>query len=101
MVAVAAARLIAVAGLGIDAYVHLDLASAYSEAVAPVNEGILFQADAVLALVTALILILSARCLAFLLGFGIVLLAVPARSRPAATAAGASGHRGSNFRPRE
>jgi hypothetical protein len=69
--AVAAARLIAVAGLGIDAYVHLDLASTYSEAEAPVNEGILFRAEAVLALLTALALILWARRLSFLLGFAI------------------------------
>ena len=41
--AVAAVRLIAVVGLGIDAYVHLDLASTYSEAQAPINEGILFR----------------------------------------------------------
>lgn len=53
-VAVAAARLVAVVGLGIDAYVHLDLASTYAEAEAPVNEGILFRAEAVLALLTAL-----------------------------------------------
>lgn len=43
-IAVAAAGLIAAAGLVIDAYVHLDLASAYSEIPAPVNEGILFRA---------------------------------------------------------
>jgi hypothetical protein len=69
--AVAAARLIAVVGLGIDAYVHLDLASTYSEAEAPVNEGILFRAEAVLALLTALALILWARRPSFLLGFAI------------------------------
>lgn len=67
--AVAAVRLIAVVGLGIDAYVHLDLASTYSEAEAPINEGILFRAEAVLALLTALALILSARRLSFLAGF--------------------------------
>jgi hypothetical protein len=66
---VAAVRLIAVVGLGIDAYVHLDLASTYSEAEAPISEGILFRAEAVLALLTALALILSARRLSFLLGF--------------------------------
>jgi hypothetical protein len=33
--AVAVVRLIAVAGLAIDAYVHLDLASTYSESLAP------------------------------------------------------------------
>jgi hypothetical protein len=69
--AVAAARLIAVVGLGIDAYVHLDLASTYAEAEAPVNEGILFRAEAVLALLTALALILRARRLSFLLGLAV------------------------------
>ncbi|HEY2075212.1 MAG TPA: hypothetical protein VGH53_02645 [Streptosporangiaceae bacterium] len=69
--AVAAVRLIAVAGLSIDAYVHLDLASTYSEAQAPVNEGILFRAAAVLALFTALALIKSARRLPLMLGFAV------------------------------
>lgn len=69
--AVAVARLITVVGLGIDAYVHLDLAPTYSEAQAPVNEGILFRAEAVLALLTALVLILCARRLSFLLAFAV------------------------------
>jgi hypothetical protein len=69
--AVAAARLITVVGLGIDAWVHLDLASTYAEARAPISEGVLFRAEAVLALLTALVLILSARRLSFLLGFAV------------------------------
>jgi hypothetical protein len=69
--AVAALRLIAVAGLVIDAYVHLDLASTYSEAPAPINEGILFRAEAVLALLAALALILTARRVTFLLVFAV------------------------------
>jgi hypothetical protein len=69
--AVAAARLIAVAGLSIDAYVHLDLASTYAEAQAPVNEGTLFRAEAVLALLTGLALIMSARRLPFVLGLAV------------------------------
>lgn len=69
--AVAAARLITVAGLGIDAYVHLDLAPAYSEAAAPISEGVLFRAEAVLALLTAIALILSARRRSFLAGFAV------------------------------
>ena len=69
LAAVATVRLIAVVGLGIDAYVHLDLASTYSEAEAPINEGILFRAEAVLALLTARTLILFARRLSFLAGF--------------------------------
>jgi hypothetical protein len=66
-----AIRLIAIAGLGIDAYVHLDLASTYSEAAAAISEGALFRAEAALALLTALALILSGRRLAFLLGLAI------------------------------
>jgi len=69
--AVAAARLIAVAGLSIDAYVHLDLASTYAETQAPVNEGTLFRAEAVLALLTGLALIMSARRLPFVLGLAV------------------------------
>jgi hypothetical protein len=68
---VTAARLIAVAGLSIDAYVHLDLASTYAEAQAPVNEGILFRAEAVLALLTGLALSTSARRLPFVLGLAV------------------------------
>jgi hypothetical protein len=68
---VAAVRLIAVVGLGIDAYVHLGLASTYSEARAPVNEGILFRAEAVLAILTALALVLCARRLSFVLCFAV------------------------------
>jgi hypothetical protein len=69
--AVAAVRLIAVAGLGIDAYVHLDLASTYSEAQAPINEGILFRAEAGLALLAGLALITSARRLTFVVVFAV------------------------------
>jgi hypothetical protein len=69
--AVAATRLIAVAGLGIDAYVHLDLASTYAEAEATINEGVLFRVEAVLAILTALVLILAARRLSFLLAFAV------------------------------
>lgn len=69
--AVAAARLTAVAGLSIDACVHLDLASTYAEARAPVSEGTLFRAEAVLALLTGLALITSARRLPFVLGLAV------------------------------
>ncbi len=48
-------------GLGIDAYVHLDLAATYSEALAPINEGILFRAEAVLAPLAALALMVVSR----------------------------------------
>ncbi|HEU5418473.1 MAG TPA: hypothetical protein VFV41_12360 [Streptosporangiaceae bacterium] len=68
--ALAALRLIAVAGLVIDAFVHLDLASTYAEAPAAINEGVLFRVEAVLALLAALALILPARGRARRLTFG-------------------------------
>jgi hypothetical protein len=43
----------------IDAQVHPDLASAYSGARAPISEGTLFRATAVLAVLAALALILT------------------------------------------
>ena len=64
-------RQAAVAGLSIDAYVHLDLAPTYAEAQAAINEGILFRAEAILALLAALTLITSARRLPLVLGLAI------------------------------
>jgi hypothetical protein len=69
--AVVAARLIAVAGLSIDAYVHLDLASTYSEGQAVINEGVLFRGEAALVLLAGLALLTSQRRRAFVLGFGV------------------------------
>jgi hypothetical protein len=47
--------LIAVVGLGIDAYTHLDLAKLYSgNTTGTVNEGVLFQIEASLAIVAGL-----------------------------------------------
>ena len=69
--AAAAARLIAAVGLAIDAYVHLDLASTYSEAQAPINEGVLFRAEAVLALITVIALTIFRRRLPFVLGLAV------------------------------
>jgi hypothetical protein len=69
--AIVAAGLTTVAGLSIDAYVHLNLASTYAEAQAPINEGILFRSEAVLALLTALALITPRRRLPFVLGFAV------------------------------
>jgi hypothetical protein len=73
---VAVIRLIAAAGLGIDGYVHLDLASTYAEAQAAVNEVVSFRAEAVPALLAAFALIFSARRLPLLPG----LWSRPARS---------------------
>jgi hypothetical protein len=93
----AAVRLITVVGLGVDACAHLDLASTYSEAAGPISEGVLFRAEAVLALLTALALILSARRLSFLAG--ILLLTIRPGRRLAGPAPGASGHRGGRIPP--
>jgi len=64
-------RLIAVAGLVIDAYVHLDLASTYAEAQATINEGVLFRAEAVLALITVIALTISRSRLPFVLALAV------------------------------
>lgn len=69
--AVLAARLITAAGLGIDAYVHLKLAPTYAEGGGQINEGALFRAEAALALLTALVLVLAGRRFSFLLGFAV------------------------------
>jgi hypothetical protein len=50
--------LLALAGLGIDAYTHFDLASNYSfNSTGTVNEGVLFQIEASLAIAAAVLLI--------------------------------------------
>ena len=69
--AVVAARLIAAAGLSIDAYVRLDLASTYSEAQAVINEGVLSRGEATLALLAGRALLTSQRRRAFVLGFAV------------------------------
>jgi hypothetical protein len=69
--AITAARLVAVAGLSIDAYVHLNLAATYAEAQAVINEGVLFRAEAVLALLAALVLLASERRRVFVLGLAV------------------------------
>lgn len=53
---------IVVAGLAIDAYVHFDLAKAYSGVKTPqLNQGELFRAEAVVSIVAALLLIFHPR----------------------------------------
>ena len=69
--AIVAVRLVAVAGLCVDAYVHLNLAATYAEAQAVINEGVLFRAEAVLALLAGLALLTSGRRLAFVLGLAV------------------------------
>jgi hypothetical protein len=50
--------LVALVGLGIDAYTHFDLASLYSHnKTDTINEAVLFQIEAVLAIVAGLLLV--------------------------------------------
>jgi Ni/Fe-hydrogenase subunit HybB-like protein len=50
--------LVVVVGLAIDAYTHLDLAHEFSfNSTGTVNEGVLFQVEAVLAIVSALLIV--------------------------------------------
>jgi hypothetical protein len=65
------ARLVAAAGLGIDAFVHADIASTYAEGGGTISEAVLFRAEAVLASLTALALILAGRRLCLLVVFGV------------------------------
>jgi hypothetical protein len=66
-----AARVIIAAGLAVDAYVHLDLASLYAEAGGTVNEGVLFRAEAVAAMLTAVVVIATGRRAAYLAGLAV------------------------------
>jgi hypothetical protein len=56
-----AARIATAVGLAIDAYVHLDLASVYAEGGGTINEGVLFRVEAVIALLAAVAVIVTAR----------------------------------------
>jgi hypothetical protein len=71
LVAAFAVRLVAAAGLAIDAYVHLNLASTYAEAQAPINEGVLFRIEAAIAFLAALGVLLTGRRLALVLAFAV------------------------------
>lgn len=59
-----AARVVAAAGLAIDAYVHFDLASLYAEG--GVGEGVLFRIEAVVAVLAALAVIAFGRRVCYL-----------------------------------
>jgi hypothetical protein len=61
-------RVATAAGLAIDAYVHLDLASQYAESGGTINEGILFRAEAVVAVLAAVAVIASGRMATHLAG---------------------------------
>ncbi|MBV9012323.1 MAG: hypothetical protein JO272_09785 [Pseudonocardiales bacterium] len=53
------ARVVAAAGLGYDAYAHLDLASRFDANTAVISQGMLFRAETVLAVLAALGVLLT------------------------------------------
>jgi hypothetical protein len=59
------------AGLVIDAYVHLDLASAYAEAGGTISEGLLFRAEAAVAVATAAVVAVIGRRSSYLAGLAV------------------------------
>ena len=70
---------VAVAGLVVDAYVHLSLASSYDPVRATVSQGQLFRVEAALAIAAALLLLLrpsrpAAVIVAVVAGGGLVVL---------------------------
>lgn len=64
-------RVATAAGLVIDAVVHLDLASLYAEGGGTVNEGVLFRAEAVVALVAAVAVIATGWLVSYLAGLAV------------------------------
>ncbi|MBF9072714.1 hypothetical protein I2501_32325 [Streptacidiphilus sp. NEAU-YB345] len=72
-------RLLTVAGLAIDAYVHADLAPTYDPIKATVSQGDLFRAEAAAASLAALLLLVFRRHLtAWLFAFAVALAGVGA-----------------------
>jgi hypothetical protein len=74
--ALLAARIVVAAGLAIDAYVHLNLASTYAEGGGVVNEGLLFRAEAATALLAAIAVSVTSRRLCYLAGFAVAVSAL-------------------------
>jgi len=66
-----AARIVTAVGLAIDAYVHWDLAPVYAEVRGTIDEGALFRAEAVVALLTAVAVIATGRRAAYLAGLAV------------------------------
>lgn len=60
------ARIATVAGLAIDAYVHLHLAPLYAEGGGAINEGVLFRAEAAVALLVAVAVVATGRRVCYL-----------------------------------
>lgn len=64
-----ALRLIVVACLAIDAYVHLDLAHDYDPIKASIGQGTLFRYEATAAIVAGALLLITGRTFAWILAF--------------------------------
>lgn len=62
-------RLIVVACLAIDAYVHLDLAHDYDPIKASVSQGTLFRYEAAAAIVAGVLLLVTGRTFAWIVAF--------------------------------
>lgn len=62
-------RMLAAAGLGIDAWVHLDLAASYDANAAAISQGALFRIEAAAAAVAALLVLLVRGRVVALLAF--------------------------------
>jgi hypothetical protein len=55
---------VAAAGLGYDAYAHLDLASSFDANAAMISQGMLFRVEAVLACLAAVLVLITGRWVA-------------------------------------
>jgi hypothetical protein len=64
-------RLLVAAGLAVDAYVHFDLASAYDAIGGSITQGMLFRAEAVAAVVVALLVLVVGRLPVYLAAFAV------------------------------
>jgi hypothetical protein len=73
-----AARILVVAGLVLDGYVHFNLASTYAEAGGVINEGVLFSAEAVAALLAALVVAIYGNRASYLAAFAVAASAIAA-----------------------
>ena len=62
-------RLLVAAGLAVDAYVHLDLASAYDTTLARISQGTLFRIEGAAAAVAAVLVIAVRRWITDVLAF--------------------------------
>ena len=62
-------RLLVAVGLAVDAYVHLDLASAYDASSARISQGTLFRVEGVAAAVAAVLVIAVRRWITDLVAF--------------------------------